>query len=48
MNDSVHVLDALLPRLEGAHDNEDSCTGAVRLNATVFAVAPVPAVTMAD
>jgi hypothetical protein len=29
LSDAVHVLEALLPRLEGAQDNEESCAGAV-------------------
>ncbi len=29
LSDTVQVLDALLPRLEGAQDTDVSCTGAV-------------------
>ena len=34
LSDTVQVLDALLPKLEGAHDTDESCAGAVaeRLN----------------
>ena len=47
LSDTVHVLDALLPKLDGAQDTDTSCAGATRLNVTVFAGAPVPAVTTA-
>jgi hypothetical protein len=47
LSETVQVLDALLPKLEGAQDTDVSCTGATRLNVTVIAVPPVPAVTTA-
>jgi hypothetical protein len=47
LRDTVQVLDALLPRLEGAHDTDESCAGLARFNVTVLALPPVPAVTMA-
>jgi hypothetical protein len=33
-NNTVHVLDELLPKLEGEHDSDDICAGAmpVRVN----------------
>ncbi len=46
-SDTVQVLDALLPKLEGAQDSAVSPIGPFRLNVTVLAVEPVPAVTMA-
>ena len=47
LSETVQVLDALLPRLEGAQDSDVSWPAAVRLSVTVFAGAPVPAVTTA-
>jgi len=47
LSETVQVLDALLPKLEGAQDTDVSCAGATRLNVTVIAVPPVPAVTTA-
>jgi hypothetical protein len=47
LSDTVQVLDALLPKLEGAQDSVVSCVGAVRFNVTVLVDPPVPAVTTA-
>ena len=44
---TVQVLDALLLKLEGAQATPVTCVGAVRLNVTVMAAEPIPAVTMA-
>ena len=37
LSETVHVLDALLPKLDGAQDTDTSCAGAVaeRLNGCV-------------
>ena len=46
---TVHVLDALLPRVEGAQATEVSCAGAgaTRLSVLVLVTLPALAVTMA-
>ncbi len=40
---TVHVLNALLLRLEGAQAIPATCAGSVRLNVTVLVAEPVPA-----
>jgi hypothetical protein len=45
---TVHVLEALLPRVEGAQASELSCAGATRLMVFVRFTAPALAVTIAD
>ena len=47
-NVTVQVLDALLPRVEGAQASELSCAGATRLMVFVRLAAPALAVTIAD
>jgi hypothetical protein len=46
VNDTVHVLDALLPNVAGEHEIPVNCVCVcpVRFSVTVFAAAPVPAV----
>jgi hypothetical protein len=44
-NVTVQVLDALLPRVEGAQATDVSCAGATRLNVLVFVTPPALAVT---
>jgi len=44
-NVTVQVLDALLPRVEGAHASEESCAGATRLKVLVLFKPPALAVT---
>ena len=43
---TVHVLDALLPKVEGAQASELSCAGATRLIALVRITPPALAVTV--
>ena len=45
---TVQVLDALLPRVEGAHASELSCAGATRLTVLVRFTPPALAVTVPD
>ena len=42
---TVQVLDALLPRVEGAQASEESCAGATRLKVLVRFTLPALAVT---
>jgi hypothetical protein len=44
-NVTVQVLDALLPRVEGAQAREESCAGATRLKVLVGFTPPALAVT---
>jgi hypothetical protein len=37
-NDTVHVLDELLPKLEGEHDRDDNCAGAMPVRVNVLVV----------
>jgi hypothetical protein len=37
-NETVHVLDELLPKLEGEHDSDDICAGAVPVRVNVCVV----------
>ena len=44
---TVQVLDALLPRVEGPQDSEESCAGATRFSVLVKFTPPALAVTTA-
>ena len=46
-NDTVHVLDELLPKLEGEHEMDDICAGAVPVRVNVMLVPPKAAVNSA-
>jgi hypothetical protein len=47
LSDTLHALDALLPKVEGVQRIEVSCAGAGGFNVTVTAVPSVPAITTA-